>query len=601
MIQIGLDENTNDAYSFTTVVVEPNGLFSIDTVKPDNDLYLRDTTILDEYTYIRQLEDTEVYGIFKTEINKKESHIMRNGVITYNIDRDLDTNIDDELFSSSEYQNLSNLSIVDNAEDITLTLNDPIGSGAFDIKPYIVNASNLSMTVSGNYVTRFAINYGFLGGYINISNIGNAYTFKLITNSNKIGTSTNISYARTVNMQMVPFDEMNNMVFEDYVLLIEFDYTNSDIIIHLEFFDNLGDSIYIKEFLFDISEILSQDTLTMWGSYNTLNASHLDLTIRLNATCTKMYQDPLILTDFDYDLHYSVDYDLLYFQKDQLQFSNLIFNGSVKSIKMYTNSIQYHNSYSVINGDPLNIGMFDYYYLPIMNMYSIRPKSSETITFRDIKSYVISSGNLINASHPDSLDKVQTSLGDNSFNITIENTSDTKQKIISYSQAGSYVNHRNYLEHVGILRRLSDESRFELYKAFKKETALKVRGVKLVCTAFNVINPSGNSISSKLIEANKEIYTDINYEYEDMYNSEILFDDVGMTFNVLLPAVNTKLKRAHTFQLLNTVSVIGVQIQLLINDKLYPITVNLTTVGKILPPSKIIPLSVKVVLHGGKF
>lgn len=600
MIQIGLDENSNDAYLFTTIIIEPNGLFSLDTVKPNNDLYLRDTTILNGSKVVRIIENTELFITFQDEINGNDDCIMLDGIISYNVDRSLDTILNAQTIMSANYNNLSNLSAVDNADDVTFSLVDGGYNGSFELEPYIVRSSNIHTTISGSKDIKFAINYGFLGAYINVSNLGSTFTFKLITNSNKVGVSENISYARTINMSIIPAGDIISIPYTDYSLIIEYDYANSNLNMILDLLDGVGASLSLTSYTFDISEIVYQNTIHVWGSYDTANLDHLDLTYRINTTATLLYQYSDLLYDFDYELKYSANYDKLYPQRERNQFSNLVLNGSSKSKNNYKTSILYSNSYSTFNNLPLNIGMFDYYYSPMLNMYSIRPFSPETITLKNMRSYVISDGYLINNSHPDDLEKMSITLDDASFNIAITNEQE-KSKLISYSQAGEYGNHEKYMNAVGVLKRLDDDARFELLRAYKKETSIQVKGLKILCSAFDVVNPKGIAITSNPSELNKEIYTDINYNYNDISDSKISFDDSGLLFSTILPSVAEKLKDRALVSLLNTISVLGLQILLKINNRTFPVTIDLGPSGRILSTSKIVPISVKVIMHGGRF
>ena len=600
MVQIGLDENTNDAYLFTTVIVEPNGEFSLDSVKPTNDLYLRNTTILDGYDIIRTLENTELFTIFKDELNTKENAVMLNGIVSYNIDRTLDKTVTDTTLFSDDFNNLENISMVDNADDITLSLNDPQSSGLFDLYPYLVNSEIINMNFSGTRNIKFAVNYGFIGAYINISNIGNTFTFKLITNSNKTGISDNISYARTIDFPIIDSSEILGIGYSSFNLDMTFDYKHSEINITLELFDENNVSMSIKTYTLDGFILLDQNTLHSWGQYYTTNLNDVEFKYRLNCTSTLLYQDPTVLSDFDYDLNYTVNYNSLFKQRDERQFSNLILNGSAKTKVNYKTSIQYHNSYTVINGNHLNIGMFDYYYSPIMNMYSIRPNSPETISFKYITSYVIGSANLVNNSNINKLTDVNVSVFDSKYNTTILNNT-TKSKIIAYSQEGEYGDHEKFVKNVGIYKRLSDSARFEFTRAYKKETSIKIHTLKIICSAFSVINPKGITIQSNAAELNKEIYSDVNYDYNDVTLFETLYDKTGLMFNAIIPPVNTKLKDSDLSELLNTVNVMGLQLMLKLNGKIFPITINLGQSGKILSTSKVIPISIRITMNGGKF
>ena len=600
MVQIGLDENTNDAYSFTTVIVEPNGEFSLDSVKPTNDLYLRNTTILDGYSVIRTLENTELFTIFEEELNTKENAVMLNGIISYNIDRTLDKTVVNETLFSEDFNNLYNVSIVNNVDDITFSLGNSQDSCSFDLYPYLVNSEIINMSFSGTKNIKFAMNYGFLGGYINISNIGHVFTFKLISNSNKIGSSDNISYARAINFSIIDASELAKIDYHSFKLDVTFDYNQSEVDINLELFDENDASILVKTYVLDGFILLNQNTLHSWGKYYTINPDDVEFKYRLNCTALLLYQDPTILSKFDYDLNYTVNYNSLFKQRDELQFSNLILNGSAKTKVNYKTSIQYHNSYTVINGNHLNIGMFDYYYSPIMNMYSIRPNSPETISFKYITSYVIGSANLVNNSDINNLNNVSVTIFKTKYNITIPNNT-TKSKLISYSQKGEYGNHEKFMSNVGVYTRLSDSARFEFTRAYKKETSIKLNHLKLICSAFDVINPKGITFRSNASELNKEIYSDVNYNYNDVTIFKTIYDKTGLTFNVIIPPVATKLKDSNLSKLLNTVNVIGLQLMLMLNGKIFPITINLGQSGKILPTSKIIPISVQITMNGGKF
>ena len=600
MVQIGLDENTNDAYSFTTVIVEPNGEFSLDSVKPTNDLYLRNTTILDGYSVIRTLENTELFTIFEEELNTKENIVMLNGIISYNIDRTLDKQITNKTLFSDDFNNLYNVSIVNNVDDITFSLGNSQDSCSFDLYPYLVNSEIIDMNFSGTKNIKFAVNYGFLGAYINISNVGNTFTFKLITNSNKIGTSDNISYARTINLPIIDSSELAKIDYSSFKLDIKFDYNHSEVDINLKLFDKNDKSISVKTYILDGFILLNQNTLHSWGEYYTTNPNDIEFKYRLNCTALLLYQDPTILSKFDYDLNYTVNYNSLFKQRDELQFSNLILNGSAKTKVNYKTSIQYHNSYTVINGKHLNIGMFDYYYSPIMNMYSIRPNSPETISFKYITSYVIGSANIVNNSDINNLNNVSVTIFKTKYNITIPNNT-TKSKLISYSQKGEYGNHEKFMKNVGIYTRLPDLARFEFTKAYKKETSIRLNSLKLICSAFNVINPKGVTISSNPSELNKEIYSDINYNHKDIISFKTIYDKTGLIFNTVIPPVSAKLKDLNISKLLNTVTVIGLQLLLELNGKVFPITINLNQSGRILPTSKIIPISIRVTMNGGKF